>query len=65
MEKTQKKEKIERTLQGVVVTAKAEKTVSVSVERVVQHSGCTEDHQEKRRLSWLTTKQRSASRATS
>ncbi len=37
MEKTQKKEKVERTLQGVVVTAKAEKTVTVSVERVVQH----------------------------
>jgi small subunit ribosomal protein S17 len=38
MEKTQKKAKVERTLQGVVVTAKAEKTVSVSVERVIQHS---------------------------
>jgi small subunit ribosomal protein S17 len=37
MEMTQKKVKVERTLQGVVVTAKAEKTVSVSVERVVQH----------------------------
>jgi small subunit ribosomal protein S17 len=37
MEMTQKKAKVERTLQGVVVTAKAEKTVSVSVERVVQH----------------------------
>jgi small subunit ribosomal protein S17 len=38
MEKTQKKEKIERTLQGVVVRAKAEKTVAVSVERVIQHA---------------------------
>ena len=38
MEKTQKKEKVERTLQGVVVTAKAEKTVTVSVERVIQHA---------------------------
>jgi len=38
MEKTQKKARVERTLQGVVVTAKAEKTVSVSVERVIQHS---------------------------
>jgi small subunit ribosomal protein S17 len=37
MEKTQKKERIERTMQGVVVRAKAEKTVAVSVERVVQH----------------------------
>jgi small subunit ribosomal protein S17 len=37
MEMTQKKARVERTLQGVVVTAKAEKTVSVSVERVVQH----------------------------
>ncbi|HUU04993.1 MAG TPA: 30S ribosomal protein S17 [Patescibacteria group bacterium] len=37
MEKTQKKAKVERTLQGVVVKAKADKTVSVSVERVVQH----------------------------
>lgn len=37
MEMTQKKAKVERTLQGVVVTAKAEKTVSVSVERVIQH----------------------------
>jgi small subunit ribosomal protein S17 len=38
MEKTQKKERIERTLQGVVVRAKAEKTVAVSVERVIQHA---------------------------
>jgi small subunit ribosomal protein S17 len=38
MEKTQKKERIERTMQGVVVRAKAEKTVAVSVERVVQHA---------------------------
>ncbi len=38
MEKTQKKAKVDRTLQGVVVTAKAEKTVSVSVERVIQHA---------------------------
>jgi len=38
MEKTQKKEKIERTMQGVVVRAKAEKTVAVSVERVIQHA---------------------------
>lgn len=37
MEKTQKKAKVERTLQGVVVAARAEKTVSVSVERVIQH----------------------------
>jgi len=37
MEKTQKKAKVERTLQGVVVKAKAEKTISVSVERVIQH----------------------------
>ena len=37
MEKTQKKAKVERTMQGVVVKAKADKTVSVSVERVVQH----------------------------
>jgi len=37
MEKTQKKAKAERTLQGVVVKAKADKTVSVSVERIVQH----------------------------
>jgi len=37
MEKTPKKEKIARTLQGVVLSAKAEKTVSVSVERVVLH----------------------------
>jgi small subunit ribosomal protein S17 len=37
MEKMQAKAKVERTLQGVVVTAKAEKTVSVSVERVVRH----------------------------
>jgi small subunit ribosomal protein S17 len=37
MEKTQKKAKVERTLQGVVVKAKADKTVSVSVERIVQH----------------------------
>jgi small subunit ribosomal protein S17 len=37
MEMTQKKAKVERTLQGVVVKAKAEKTVSVSVERVIQH----------------------------
>ena len=37
MEMTQKKAKVERTLRGVVVTAKAEKTVSVSVERVIQH----------------------------
>ena len=37
MEKTQKKAKVERALQGVVVTAKAAKTVSVRVERVIQH----------------------------
>ena len=37
MEKTPKKEKIARTLRGVVLSAKAEKTVSVSVERVVSH----------------------------
>jgi small subunit ribosomal protein S17 len=37
MEMTQKKAKVERALQGVVVKAKAEKTVSVSVERVIQH----------------------------
>ncbi|MBE0665689.1 MAG: 30S ribosomal protein S17 [Chrysiogenales bacterium] len=37
MEKTQKKAKAERTMQGVVVKAKADKTVSVSVERIVQH----------------------------
>ncbi len=37
MEKTQKKAKAERTMLGVVVKAKAEKTVSVRVERVVQH----------------------------
>ena len=47
MEKMQKKEKVERTLQGVVVTAKAEKTVTVSVERVVQPFRVQEDHQEK------------------
>lgn len=38
MEKKPKKEKIAHTLQGVVLSAKAEKTVSVSVERVVSHS---------------------------
>jgi len=38
MEKMPKKEKIARTLQGVVLSAKAEKTISVSVERVVSHS---------------------------
>ncbi len=38
MDKTQKKAKVERTLQGVVVAARAEKTVSVSVERVIQHA---------------------------
>ena len=38
MEKMPKKEKVSRTLQGVVLSAKAEKTVSVSVERVVSHS---------------------------
>ncbi|MBN2400509.1 MAG: 30S ribosomal protein S17 [Candidatus Aminicenantes bacterium] len=32
-----KKEKAPRTLQGVVLSAKAEKTVSVSIERVVSH----------------------------
>jgi small subunit ribosomal protein S17 len=37
MEKTQKKAEVERTLQGVVEKAKADKTVSVSVERVVRH----------------------------
>jgi len=37
METEQKKAKVERTLQGVVVAARAEKTVSVSVERVIQH----------------------------
>lgn len=38
MEKMPKKEKVARTLQGVVLSAKAEKTISVSVERVVSHS---------------------------
>jgi small subunit ribosomal protein S17 len=38
MEKMPKKEKVTRTLQGVVLSAKAEKTISVSVERVVSHS---------------------------
>lgn len=38
MDKTQKKAKAERTLQGVVVAARAEKTISVRVERVVQHA---------------------------
>jgi small subunit ribosomal protein S17 len=38
MEKMPKKEKVAHTLQGVVLSAKAEKTVSVSVERVVSHS---------------------------
>jgi len=38
METKQKQEKGKRTLQGVVVTAKAEKTVTVSVERVIQHA---------------------------
>jgi small subunit ribosomal protein S17 len=38
MEKRQKNEKAERALQGVVVTARAEKTVLVSVERVIQHA---------------------------
>jgi small subunit ribosomal protein S17 len=38
MEKMPKKEKVARTLQGVVLSAKSEKTVSVSVERVVSHS---------------------------
>ncbi len=38
MEKTQKKAKVDRTLQGVVVAARAEKTVAVSVERVIQHN---------------------------
>jgi len=38
MEKMPKKEMLVRTLQGVVLSAKAEKTVSVSVERVVSHS---------------------------
>ena len=38
MEKTPKKEKVAHTQQGVVLSAKAEKTVSVSVERVVSHS---------------------------
>jgi small subunit ribosomal protein S17 len=38
MEKMPKKEKVVRTLQGIVLSAKAEKTVSVSVERVVSHS---------------------------
>ncbi len=37
MEKMPKKEKAARTLQGVVLSAKAEKTVSVSIERVVSH----------------------------
>ena len=39
MEKMPKKEKerVPRTLQGVVLSAKAEKTISVSVERVVSH----------------------------
>jgi len=37
MEKMQNKVKVERTLQGVVVKAKADKTVSVSVERVIRH----------------------------
>ncbi len=38
MEKTQKQARVERALQGVVVAARAEKTVTVSVERVIQHS---------------------------
>jgi small subunit ribosomal protein S17 len=38
MEKMPKKEKVAHTLQGVVLSAKAEKTISVSVERVVRHS---------------------------
>ncbi len=38
METKQKQEKGKRSLQGVVVTAKAEKTVTVSVERVIQHA---------------------------
>jgi small subunit ribosomal protein S17 len=38
METKPKKEKAKRTLQGVVVTAKAEKTVTVSVERIIQHA---------------------------
>ena len=38
MEKMPKKEKAARTLQGVVLSAKAEKTISVNVERVVSHS---------------------------
>lgn len=33
----EKKAKVERILQGVVLSAKAEKTVSVCVERIVQH----------------------------
>jgi small subunit ribosomal protein S17 len=37
MEKMPNKEKVARTLQGVVLSAKAEKTISVSVERVVSH----------------------------
>jgi small subunit ribosomal protein S17 len=37
METKQKKAKVERTLRGVVVAARAEKTVAVSVERVIQH----------------------------
>lgn len=38
MENKPKKERVFRTLQGVVLSAKAEKTISVSVERVVSHS---------------------------
>ncbi len=38
MEKMPKKERVPHTLQGVVLSAKAEKTISVSVERVVSHS---------------------------
>jgi small subunit ribosomal protein S17 len=38
MDKTQKQAKAERALRGVVVAARAEKTVSVRVERVIQHA---------------------------
>jgi small subunit ribosomal protein S17 len=38
MENKQKQAKAERSLQGVVVAARAEKTVAVSVERIIRHS---------------------------
>jgi len=37
MENKPKKKRVERLLQGVVISAKAEKTVAVTVERMVQH----------------------------